>query len=139
MRSLARIAAFSLLVLFGGAVLAQRAQPLAPGQAKVIGIRTINTYSESSDVSTDSTGNVHGSGSGATKIRQVYKLETANSFIEVTGWENVFKAHSRPAMQIGDVVSYELDKKHGQYVMLLLNDGKKDKWHKFLRVGAEAK
>lgn len=139
MRSLVRIATFSLLFLVGGVVFAQQAQPLTPGQARVVSIRTMSTYSEDSSVTTDSDGNVHGSGSGGTRIRQVYKFETTNSFIELTGWENVFKAHSRPALQVGDVVTYEVDKKHGQYVKVLLNDGKKDKWHTFLRVGAEAK
>ena len=54
---------------------------------------------------------------------------------------NVFKAHGRPALQIGDVIPYEIDPKHGQYVKIQLVEGKKQKtkWHDFLRVSAEAK
>jgi hypothetical protein len=77
------------------------------------------------------------------RIRQVYRLERADAFFDVTGWESAFgKARKRPAMQIGDVVSYRVDLKHGQFIDILLTDtDKKQKveWHRFLRVGAEAK
>jgi hypothetical protein len=112
-----------------------------PGTARVVSVRTMTTYSESASSYTDTNGKVQTSGSGATDIRQVYKLETDKAFIEVTGYENIFKAHGRPALQIGDVVQYEVDQKHGQYVKILLTDPKKgkSKWHDFLRVSAEAK
>jgi len=136
-----RFISIALLATLASTTFAQTDAPLAPGTARVIGVRTMNTYSQSSSTWTDSNGNVQGGGSGGTRIRQVYKLETDKTFIEVTGYENVFKAHGRPALQIGDVVQYEVDAKHGQYVKLLLTEQKKQKtkWHDFLRVSAEAK
>ncbi|MGB6459599.1 MAG: hypothetical protein WBG02_06495 [Candidatus Acidiferrum sp.] len=101
----------------------------------------MSTYEESSSSYTDSNGKVQSNGSGGTRIRQVYRLETDKAFVEVTGYENAFKAHGRPALQIGDVVPYEIDPKHGQYVKIQLVEGKrkKTKWHDFLRLSAEAK
>jgi hypothetical protein len=135
------IISIALFATLAPAASAQTNAPLAPGTARVVGIRTMNTYEESSSSWTDSNGKVRSGGSGGTSIRQVYKLETDKSFMEVTGYENVFKAHGRPALQIGDVVPYEIDPKHGQYVKLQLVQGKKQKtkWHDFLRVSAEAK
>jgi hypothetical protein len=134
-----RIINIALLAALAPITFAQTNTPLAPGTARVVGIRTMSTYEESSSIYTDSNGNVRGSGSGDTRIRQVYKLETDKSFMEVTGYENVFKAHGRPALQVGDVVPYEIDEKHGQYVKIQLVQGKKEKWHHFLRISAEAK
>jgi hypothetical protein len=99
---------------------AQTNTPLAPGTARVIGVRTMSTYEESSGSYTDSKGKVQSSGSGGTRIRQVYKLETDKSFVEVTAYENAFKAIGRPDLQVGDVVPYEIDPKHGQYVKIQL-------------------
>jgi len=129
------------VALLASTTFAQTNAPLAPGTARVIGVRTMNTYEESSSSWTDSNGKVQSGGSGGTSIRPVYKLETDKSFMEVTGYENVFKAHGRPALQIGDVVPYEIDPKHDQYVKIQLVQGKKQKtkWHDFLRVSAEAK
>jgi hypothetical protein len=99
------------------------AQAIAPGTARVIGTRVMQSYKGSD-------------GDVSEKIRQVYKLETADSFIEVTGYENVFKAHGRPAMEIGQLVTYSVDPKHAQYLKIVLSDGKE---HKFLRVSSELK
>jgi hypothetical protein len=136
-----RFISIALLAASASPAFAQTDAPLAPGTARVIGVRTMSTYSESGSTYTDSNGKIQGSSSGGTQLRQVYKLETDKAFIEVTGYENVFKAHGRPALQIGDVVQYEVDVKHGQYLKLLLTDPKKQKtkWHDFLRVSAEAK
>lgn len=120
----ASVLAIILIGLSASGALAQDAS-----QAHVTSIRMMSTYSQDSD------------GNGGTKLRQVYRLETDNAIYEVTGWENVFKAGKRSAMQIGDVVSYRIDPKHGQYVDVLLATGKGEKmeWHRFLRVSAEAK
>lgn len=136
-----RFISIALLAASASTAFAQTNAPLAPGTARVIGVRTMSTYEESSSSYTDSNGKVQSSGSGGTSIRQVYKLETDKAIMEVTGYENVFKAHGRPALQIGDVVPYEIDPKHGQYVKIQLVQGKKQKtkWHDFLRVSAEAK
>ena len=104
-------------------------------QAKVVGISTMSTYSER--IGTYD-GNVEGS--GGTRLRQVYRLESSNTVLEVTGYENIFAAAKRPAMQIGDEITYQVEKKHGQYIDILLAEGnKKPKWHRFLRISAEAK
>lgn len=134
-----RIVSIALLAALAPITFAQSNTPLAPGTARVVGVRTMNTYEESNGSYTDSNGKVQTNGSGDTRIRQVYKLETDKAFMEVTGYENVFKAHGRPALQIGDVVPYEIDAKHGQYVKIQLVEGKKQKWHNFLRISAEAK
>src|ERR1700724_3574543 len=98
-----RILRVICVALLASTTFAQTNAPLAPGTARVIGVRTMNTYEESSSSWTDSNGKVQSGGSGGTSIRQVYKLETDKSFLEVTGYENVFKAHGRPALRIGDV------------------------------------
>jgi hypothetical protein len=64
---------------------AQNLTAPAPGTARVVSVRTMSTYSESSSSYTDTNGKVQTSGSGVTDIRQVYKLETDIAFIEVTG------------------------------------------------------
>lgn len=111
-------------LLFASGLLAQDAT-----HARVTNIRMMSTYSQDSD------------GDGSTRLRQVYRLETNDISYDVTGWENIFKAGKRPAMQIGDVVNFRIDAKHGQFIDILLATGKKQKleWHRFLRVGAEAK
>jgi hypothetical protein len=121
MRITTAVLGFLLLVPI---VLAQDAS-----QAHVTSIKMMSTYSQDSD------------GDGSTKLRQVYRLETDSVAYDVTGWENVFKAGKRPAMQIGDVVNFHVDPKHGQFIDILLPTGKSQKpeWHRFLRVGAEAK
>ena len=91
------IISIALFATLAPAASAQTNAPLAPGTARVVGIRTMNTYEESSSSWTDSNGKVRSGGSGGTSIRQVYKLETDKSFMEVTGYENAFKAHRRPA------------------------------------------
>jgi hypothetical protein len=105
-------------------------KPLAPGTARVVGVSVMQShYGSDGDLNE--------------RIRQVYRLERADSVFDVTGWESTFgKARKRPAMEIGDVVSYRIDPKHGQFIDILLADtDKKQKveWHRFLRVGAEAK
>jgi hypothetical protein len=123
MRIKPTVAALSVL-LFASVVLAQDAT-----HARVTSIRMMSTYSQDND------------GDGGTRLRQVYRLEAEDVIYDVTGWENIFKAGNRPAMQIGDVVNFRIDPKHGQYVDIQLATGKKQKleWHRFLRVGAEAK
>jgi hypothetical protein len=123
MRIKLTIAALAVLLLVSG-VQAQDAS-----QAHVTSIKMMSTYSQDTD------------GNGSTRLRQVYRLETDSVIYDVTGWENVFKAGKRPAMQIGDVVNFHIDPKHGQFVDVLLATGKNQKmeWHRFLRVGAEAK
>ena len=79
-----RIVSIALLAASASAVFAQTNAPLAPGTARVIGVRTMSTYEESSSSYTDSNGKVQSSGSGGTRIRQVYKLETDKAFMEVT-------------------------------------------------------
>ena len=110
--------------------------PLIPGTARVASVRTMQTYAQDED------------GTGSTKVRQVYRLETPNSVYDVTGWESSgfygvgSKAGKRPALEIGEVVSYRVDPKHGQFIYLLLtNTDRKQKveWHRFLRVGSEMK
>jgi hypothetical protein len=111
---------------------AVQARAMAPGTARVIGISTMQSH-YGSDGNLDE------------RIRQVYRLETADAVLEVTGWENTGlfgKAGKRPAMQIGDVVTYRLESKHGQFIDIMLTDtNKKHKteWHRFLRVGSEGK
>lgn len=69
----------------------------------------MRTYEETSRSYTDSNGKVQSIGYGETRIRQVYKLEADKAFMEVTGYNNVFKAFGRPGLQVGDVAPYEID------------------------------
>jgi hypothetical protein len=126
----------TLFLFFTLSAYGHEVQAVASGQAqedathaRVTSIKMISTYSQDTD------------GSGSTKLRQVYRLEANDAIYDVTGWENIFKASKRPAMQIGDVVNFRIDPKHGQFIDILLATGKKQKleWHRFLRVGAEAK
>lgn len=104
--------------------------PLTPGTARVVGVSVMQSHYGSD-------------GDLYERIRQVYRLESADATFDVTGWESGFgKARKRPAMQIGEVVSYRLDSKHGQFIEILLTDANKKErveWHRFLRVAAEAK
>src|SRR5216683_1428990 len=75
--------------------------PLAAGTARIASVSTMQTYSQDED------------GSGSTQMRQVYRLETANTVYDVTGWESLNlrgKGRKRPALEIGEVVSYPLNR-----------------------------
>jgi hypothetical protein len=90
--------------------------PLAAGTARVVSVRTLQTYSQDED------------GAGSTKVRQVYRLETVGAVYEVTGWEHTGfyglggKAGKRPALQIGEIVNYRVDPKQTQFIEILLTD-----------------
>lgn len=74
--------------------------------------------------STDSQGNY--SSSVGTFERRVYVIKTDSGTIEVTGWENGFKARKRPPLSVGQDVKYRTD---GKYIWTILDDGKEHRFY----------
>ena len=62
--------------------------------------------------------------------RRVYVVKTSNGTIEVTGWENGFKARKRPPLTVGQEIKYRTD---GKYIYTILDD---EKEHRFYLMGA---
>jgi hypothetical protein len=58
--------------------------------------------------------------------RRVYVIKTDSGRLEVTGWENAFKARKRPPLTVGQEVKYRTD---GKYVYTILDDGKKHRFY----------
>jgi hypothetical protein len=69
----------------------------------------------------DSTG-----GSVSTFHRRIYVVKTDSGTVEITGWENGFKAARRPALTVGQTISYRLEK---GYVYAVLEDGKEHRFY----------
>jgi hypothetical protein len=58
--------------------------------------------------------------------RRVYVLKTNTGTLEISGWENGFKARKRPPLTIGQVLKYRTD---GKYVYTQLDDGKEHRYY----------
>lgn len=63
--------------------------------------------------------------------RRVYVVKTDSGTMEITGWDNGFKARKRPPLAIGQVISYRPEK---AYVYTVLDDGKE---HRFYLMSAQ--
>lgn len=73
----------------------------------------------------------NGTGFAGTYERRVYVVKTDSGTIEITGYENNWKARKRPALAIGQTLTYRSDNK---YIYMILEDGKE---HRFYLMSAE--
>ena len=58
--------------------------------------------------------------------RRVYTVRTDTGTIEITGWENGFKARKRPPLSVGQQLKYRTD---GKYIYTVLDDGKEHRFY----------
>lgn len=114
---------FSSLAVAAAAKDKHKDYPLA---GTVVGFHTQDEVSGGG--STDSDGKY--TSSVDTYHRRVYTVKTDTGKIEVTGWENGFKARKRPPLIVGQQVRYRTD---GKYIYTVLDDGKE---HRFYLMGA---
>jgi len=91
-------------------------------------------------VSFHSQAEVRGSGdengsSVDTYHRRVYVIKTETGTLEVTGWENGFKARKRPPLAVGQKLTYRTD---GKYIYTVLDDGKEHRFYLMSATGNDA-
>ncbi len=58
--------------------------------------------------------------------RRVYVLKTDTGTLEISGWENGFKARKRPTLSIGQMLKFRTDEK---FIYTQLDDGKEHRYY----------
>ncbi|MGB8113061.1 MAG: hypothetical protein WCF22_04780 [Candidatus Sulfotelmatobacter sp.] len=58
--------------------------------------------------------------------RRVYVIKTDTGNLEVTGWENGFKARKRPPLSLGQQLLFRTD---GKYIYTVLDDAKEHRFY----------